>query len=324
MPKVRPPCRCGPLGEGDQAKRHNNREPDRCRHGRGVGRSGGRYSDVTLEERAEDALAGITYLRSRKDVAPALVGLVGHSLGGVIAPMVVARERGVGFVVVLGAPGLPGDEFVVAQTRERVRIRGARRVEGIPGDFDPDAVGIAKRLAELGKSELSVEAARTQFNADLSRLLDSLIPATIGKDVDLPGTQRAEILEQFQRSCDPLFSNSMKPLERSFLRHDPRRDWAQVRAPVLAVSGEWDALVAPALNLPPIEAALRDAGNRDVTSRIVPGCSHTFRHQQVEKDLTPSFTGPVVDPDVLDSVADWIRDHVSEQPANVQKKGPRP
>jgi pimeloyl-ACP methyl ester carboxylesterase len=80
---------------------------------RGVGKSTGSFTEATSQDFADDALAGIEYLKTRSEIAHKKIGLLGHSEGGLIAPMVAARSRDVAFVVMMAGPGLKGDEIVV-------------------------------------------------------------------------------------------------------------------------------------------------------------------------------------------------------------------
>ena len=80
---------------------------------RGVGKSTGSFSEATTEDFAADALAGIEYLKTRKEIAPEKIGLLGHSEGGLIAPIVAAQSRDVAFVVMMAGPGLKGEQVVI-------------------------------------------------------------------------------------------------------------------------------------------------------------------------------------------------------------------
>ena len=68
---------------------------------RGVGKSTGVYATATSEDNASDALAAVEFARSRPEIAADKVGIVGHSEGGLIGPMVAARSPDVAFVVML-------------------------------------------------------------------------------------------------------------------------------------------------------------------------------------------------------------------------------
>ena len=82
---------------------------------RGVGKSTGDRTNATTADFATDAEAGVAYLKTRPEVDPHKIGLVGHSEGGLIAPMVAARNPDVAFIVMMAGPGVPGDEILLEQ-----------------------------------------------------------------------------------------------------------------------------------------------------------------------------------------------------------------
>ena len=84
---------------------------------RGVGASGGNPMNATSADFADDIRAAVVFLRARPDIDPDRIGLVGHSEGGVIAPMVAATDRRLRAIVLMAAPGEPGIEISMAQNR---------------------------------------------------------------------------------------------------------------------------------------------------------------------------------------------------------------
>ncbi|MFQ5632902.1 MAG: alpha/beta hydrolase family protein, partial [bacterium] len=83
---------------------------------RGVGKSTGDFTKATSEDFAGDVMAGLTYLINRKEIDSKKIGLVGHSEGGLVAPMVAANSSDVAFIVLMAGPGLQGDEILYLQT----------------------------------------------------------------------------------------------------------------------------------------------------------------------------------------------------------------
>jgi uncharacterized protein len=84
---------------------------------RGVGKSGGNFATATTTDFVTDVEAGVAFLRSRREVDERRLGLLGHSEGGMIAPMVANRNSAVHFIVLMAGPGVPGDEIIVEQVR---------------------------------------------------------------------------------------------------------------------------------------------------------------------------------------------------------------
>ena len=86
---------------------------------RGTGRSGGRHATTTLQTAADDAGRALDYLRSRREIDTARIGLAGHSMGGTIAFRIAARRpQDVACVISLAGAATPGKEMMKAQCRK--------------------------------------------------------------------------------------------------------------------------------------------------------------------------------------------------------------
>ncbi len=96
---------------------------------RGVGGSTGSITSSTTEDFAGDALAGVAFLKHRTEIDPAKIGLIGHSEGGLIAPIAAARSKDVAFIVMMAGTGLPGAEILEAQGRLILKANGASESE---------------------------------------------------------------------------------------------------------------------------------------------------------------------------------------------------
>ena len=90
---------------------------------RGTGASTGRWARATFDDLADDALAGVQYLRSRTDIQASAIGLHGMSLGGWVAPLAAVKSRDVAFVIVESAP------VMTPREHERLRVETTMRAE---------------------------------------------------------------------------------------------------------------------------------------------------------------------------------------------------
>jgi dipeptidyl aminopeptidase/acylaminoacyl peptidase len=84
---------------------------------RGVGATGGDPITSTTADFADDIRAAVAYLRTRRDIDPARIALVGHSEGGIIGPMVAVTDPQIRALVVLAGPASKGIEVSKAQNR---------------------------------------------------------------------------------------------------------------------------------------------------------------------------------------------------------------
>ena len=88
---------------------------------RGFGASTGDAVNATTADLRDDALAGLSLLRSRKEFKK--VGIIGHSEGGEIAFMLGADEK-VDFLVSLAGPSVQGDSILLLQNMNALRQSG--------------------------------------------------------------------------------------------------------------------------------------------------------------------------------------------------------
>jgi uncharacterized protein len=82
---------------------------------RGVNGSDAGPPTVTSADFANDIRAGIAYLRSRPEIDGARIGIVGHSEGGIIAPMVASTDSAIRAIVLMAGTASTGREIVAAQ-----------------------------------------------------------------------------------------------------------------------------------------------------------------------------------------------------------------
>jgi pimeloyl-ACP methyl ester carboxylesterase len=86
---------------------------------------------VTSADFADDIRAAVAYLRTRSEIDGAHIGLVGHSEGGIIAPMVASTDPQLCAIVLMAGTASPGRDIVTEQNRFSIdsiqHLQGARR-----------------------------------------------------------------------------------------------------------------------------------------------------------------------------------------------------
>jgi len=87
---------------------------------RGVGGSGGRDTLMTATSSsfADDTRAEVAYLRTRSEIDPKRIALVGHSEGGMIAPMVAVSDPQIAAIVSMAGDGKRGDLISMDQVKD--------------------------------------------------------------------------------------------------------------------------------------------------------------------------------------------------------------
>jgi len=255
---------------------------------RGVGSSQGKADDATSDDLAGDVLAGIEFLKRRKEIDPAHLGVLGHSEGGLIGPIAATRSSDVSFVVMMAGSGLPGEDILYLQGAAIAKAAGASEAQIAAN------VEIQKRLFTIIKTEKDTGRA----NEKLAALADEIVAAA-------PAAGRQAAAAQVRAQIDAASSRWF----RYFLTYDPRPTLTAVRCPVLAMNGERDTQVPYAENLAAIETALKSGGHKDVTLVHLPGLNHLFQTAATGAPTEYAQIEETMAPIALQTVGDWIVQH---------------
>ena len=255
---------------------------------RGVGGSLGTQEGATSEDFASDVRAAVAFLKTRKEVDPAKIGLIGHSEGGLIGPMVAAGDKSVAFIVLLAGPGVPGDSILIMQSLLISKSMGYS-----------DSMATS---AQAAQRELIVAAKTAPDSAALATKLKVVIQGQIDR---LPEAQRQGIGD-----IDKLAAGQTQllraPWMQFFLSHDPRPVLSQVQCPVLALNGEKDVQISATQNLPAIREALLKGGNKDATVEAIPHLNHLFQTSQTGSLAEYQTIRETFSPVALQKIGDWI------------------
>ena len=84
---------------------------------RGTGKSEGNYNETGLNGFVNDTKSAFEFLKTRKEINHSKIGLIGHSLGGVIAPIIASDNEDISFIVLLAGSGLRGDKLMLLQKK---------------------------------------------------------------------------------------------------------------------------------------------------------------------------------------------------------------
>jgi pimeloyl-ACP methyl ester carboxylesterase len=242
---------------------------------RGVGKSKGNYGAATTADFANDAQAGVSYLKTRPEVDAKKIGLIGHSEGGEIAPIVAARDNDVAFIVMLAGPGVPGDQILAEQHRLIELANGVPAAKVAKDNADEKQI---LAMVEQGSDEATLEK-------KMRELSDGKMP-------------EAQIGLQVKTLTSPWF--------RYFLTYDPAPALRQVKCPALVLNGSLDLQVPPAQNLSPIRKALTDAGNTHFEIVEVPGVNHLFQDAKTGSPIEYGQIEETMSPVVLAKIATWV------------------
>lgn len=239
---------------------------------RGAGGSTGPVQDATSADFAIDAQAAYAWLVARPETADARVGLLGHSEGGTIAPLVARADPRVAFIVMVAGPAVSGGEVLTEQAR-RYQL----------------ASGLPPAVVEANTAVQADIMAAVAANADDAAATVEAVRATLAGR-GLP-----------QAMIDQAASQVGAPWTRWFVAHDPRPVLSGLPIPVLALYGGKDFQVPADQSAEALSAALPTA---EIV--VLPELNHLM--QTADTGLTNEYATieETIDPEALAKIVDWI------------------
>lgn len=256
---------------------------------RGVGESQGKFKDATSFDFALDVEAAIHFLKTRNDIDTSKIGLIGHSEGGLIAPIVTSKNKDVVFVVMLAGPGVDGGKILETQSRKMMELRGVQKMMIDENEKLTTIIyDVIKRYKNTDTIKSKIAKGLNNFKAQnpMSIVSPSITPILI--------EQQFKILE------------SKWLLE--FIKIDPKEYLEKTTCSILVLNGSKDVQVLPEVNLPEIQKALATSGNTDVTIKELENLNHLFQTAETGnldeyKTIEETFA-----PSALKLIADWINE----------------
>jgi len=255
---------------------------------RGVGESGGVFSLATTLDFVSDVEAAIEYLKSRKETDIKKIGLIGHSEGGIVAPLVASDKKDVAFIVLLAAPGIKGSEIVLAQQELIARVMGVKEED-------------IEKYKKLNR-DLFQTLDKEEKNPELKYILSNIINVASGG-----GAQIEDVKQQVEQLTSPWMM--------FFLKYDPSIAIREVKCPLLAINGDKDLQVPSKANLKAISDSFNkeDSGNNkvtktnnDVTTIEIEGLNHLFQEAVTGMPSEYATIEQTFSPKALTIITDWI------------------
>lgn len=271
---------------------------------RGVGGSTGNVSDSTSADFATDVLAAVQYLHGREEIDGAMIGALGHSEGGMIAP-IAASSGDLAFLVLIAGPAMPGGEILRRQT-ELI----------LAADNEPEE----KRQIQRRNQELLITAIRTEKGWD--NLREIWLKQIRTAVEELPKSRKDEIgdLDAYAAELvEKRMSRMQAPWFRYFISYDPEPALERLEVPVLAIFGELDLQVPAKANSERMARALQRGGNKHFRIEVLPHANHLFQKAGTGSpseyaDLEKAFV-----PELLPLIGDWIASTVSDLHQGTEK-----
>jgi len=257
---------------------------------RGTAQSTGDFQKATSTDLANDAEAAVNFLLARKDINIKKIGLAGHSEGGMIAPMVAARNPKVAFIVLLAGPGLRGKELLELQTGAIAKASGMSDAE------------LAKVLKlNSGAYDLVLH---TNDTTKLRTDLTDYLLTTLKDDPTLGENPTQEQLDMKAKAYTVQLSS---PWMQYFIKYDPIPTLKKVKCPVLALNGSKDLQVPAKENLAAIRKAFQQSGNKKLTAIELPDLNHLFQQCTTGAPSEYATIEQTFSPTALEEILKWLK-----------------
>ena len=267
---------------------------------RGVGDSEGNTMESTLEDVAGDVRAQLDYLKTRPEIDGQRLGLLGHSEGGWVAPIVETTYPGLAFLVLLAGPAIGGEELLHVQTAAVLRTSGVSEDQVLNVRHFNDAV------YTILKEDLSPEETLAKTQERWTQIHEELTDDELTAVYSILGIARDD-LETHLRTQLPIVTS---PWFRYLLTFDPRPVLRDVDIPVLAVLGEKDLQVPPDPNADTLAGLLRKNERDDVEIIVMDGLNHLMQRAETGLPTEYSQIEETINPRALRTIETWIVDIV--------------
>ncbi len=253
---------------------------------RGVGASEGSFRGATSSDFASDVAAAISFLKKRNDIDAKKIGLIGHSEGGFIAPMVASINKDVAFIVSLAGTGVDGKQVLLSQMHKSATLGGA----------SPEVLKINNEFSEIVLSIVEKEAPKVMWTK--TKTTFDKHRNTLSKEMQ--GIYTNEILEKNYK----VFTKD--PWLHYFIKTDPFQFISKIKIPILAINGSKDTQVIAKLNLEGFKKGLEKAKNKDFTIKELEGLNHLFQTAHTGSGNEYAIIEETFNPKAMKIVSDWI------------------
>lgn len=249
---------------------------------RGSGRSTSNTRAASMEDLADDAIAGLNYLITRGDIDAKKIGVAGHSQGGWIAPLSAARSKDVAFIIASAAAGVtPAEQSIYHRA-------GVMRSQGMTEAEIEKATKLREKLYDLNRKILKNDGRYQQMRSEVSQELIANSNERWFGPAELP----------------PQLAGDLPPLGAlRLLFFDPVPIWEKLKIPAFVAWGGQDIVVPVAKSRRIIEQAQSKARNKHLTIKVFPNADHS-------NNIVPAngeWDFPRVNTDMDRTMVEWTR-----------------
>jgi len=251
---------------------------------RGCYASTGTFETALSQDFASDASAAVDFIKTRPEVDINRIGLIGHSEGGLVAPLVATQRKDLNYIVLMAGPGISGDRILMLQSELIARANSM-------SEKDIEKV---KTTNQLIYNEI---IANHELEDSKKHLRQLMLTALTGTD---------ELKNGGEAMIDGKLKQLTSPWMLNFIRYNPAPTLEKVKCRVLALNGSLDLQVPADINLKAIETALLKGGNKHFTTRKFEGLNHLFQTCKTGSPNEYANIEETISPQVLAELSSWI------------------
>lgn len=251
---------------------------------RGFANSTGDAINATTYDLSLDAESVVKFIRNDSRLKDMKIGIIGHSEGGMIAPMVAVRNSDVDFIVMLAGPAVEISQLMARQNYDVLKSSGIS--EDVAEQYTKL---VTKEYKILKDKKASIANKKSEILAVMNEM-EKLVPTGLDE-------------ETRQANAEMMFS----PWMYYFINFNPQDYLCKVKVPVLALNGDKDVQVYSKDNLAGVEKAMKKAKNKNYKTLELKGLNHLF-----QKCIfgSPNFYGrneETFNEDAMKTIAEWIK-----------------
>jgi len=252
---------------------------------RGFKESTGDFNKATTADFAQDVLGAVNYLKSRKDIDIKKIGLIGHSEGGIIAPLAANQTSDISFIVTLAATGIKGSEVSVMQSK-------SLRPFPVPDEkaFEENV----RKSIKIASSNKDIAQKRKELTTHNKTYLEPILKSL--------GATDENITKFIQNETESV----LKPWNSYFFSYNPSKEFEKLSIPVLSLHGSKDIQVDATINQNAIRNALIQGNNKNYKIIELENLNHLFQECATcdineYKDINQTMS-----PVALNEISNWI------------------
>lgn len=261
---------------------------------RGVGKSNGVFQASTSADFALDVEEHLNYAKKLPQIDSTKMGLLGHSEGGLIAPMVASRNKFIAFVILMAGPGVDITELMAAQNEAVLKS------VGVSSEATQAYIPLYKQLM----TTINVATSKSEATNRATELVKNWV-ATTDKDI-VKKTTNISSDADISTFVNPFVESLSSKWWKYFVSYRPAASLEQLTCPVLAINGSKDIQVTADANLQGIQAALKKAKNKRFDIHKFDGLNHLFQKCKTCDVAEYGDLETTIEPEVLEYIKYWL------------------